>query len=181
MHWLAYAEILITAFSAVSEAFSSTGISIVTALAVASTLAVGSDQLDMWHPEITALYRPICMGYCGNDVGISVCAGDATSQHVNGRNVDTRYISPTKHLACQIAVLKSTQQQTQPRNRPLPPSFVCCDSSPIPAPFSSCPAPSWSAQTTPRSLSTSCSSSWFSISTAGVSSPAPRNADWFRL
>ncbi len=35
---------------------------------------------DLLCLDITALYRPICMSYCGNNVGLSTCAGDATLQ-----------------------------------------------------------------------------------------------------
>ncbi len=37
-------------------------------------------RLDLLHPDITALYRSICIGYCGNNVDVSTCARDAAFQ-----------------------------------------------------------------------------------------------------
>ncbi len=31
---------------------------------------------DLLCSDITALYQPVCMGYWGNDVGVSMCAGE---------------------------------------------------------------------------------------------------------
>ncbi len=62
---------------------------------------------------------PLCMGYCGNDVGVSTCAGDAALQYrsvMNGK-------METHHLPIQTLALSSRSvelcciRQTQLRNR----------------------------------------------------------------
>ncbi len=44
---------------------------------------------DLFHPDISALSQLICMGYCGNDVGVSMCTSDAAFQRGSTKNRKT--------------------------------------------------------------------------------------------
>ncbi len=60
-------------------------------------------RLDLLLLDITALHRPICMGFWGNDVGFSTRAGDtAFPMQKNGKwkkNVDTSSRYPKRALS----------------------------------------------------------------------------------
>ncbi len=72
----------------------------------------------MLHPDIIALYWPICMGYHGNKAGASICAGNPLS------NAEERWLKKcrciillSKHTCCQVAVLNfAAPDQTQQGN-----------------------------------------------------------------
>ncbi len=60
-------------------------------------------RLDLLLLEITTLYQPICMGYCGNNIGISTCTGNAALQHQSTTCKMRSIIWQSKHLRCQAA------------------------------------------------------------------------------
>ncbi len=65
-------------------------------------------RLDLLHPDIAALYRPICMCYCGNDIGVSMCAGEQLYNMEVRRLEKCRYkIHLAVQTRCQIVVLNS--------------------------------------------------------------------------
>ncbi len=68
---------------------------------------------DLLRPDITALYWPICIGYCGNDIGVSVCWW-AALQHGSTTTGKIKI----HHLGIQtLAVQSRHTRQTQRRNR----------------------------------------------------------------
>ncbi len=65
-------------------------------------------RLALLHSDIIALYPPVCMSYCGSDVGISMCAGDAAKYDV----------SLSKHAKL-LCCTRLTQRQKRPMNIPM--------------------------------------------------------------